>query len=165
MPLRRSRVVHALDHEAEAVHVEDPEVPPVARALGEEPGVEGTVDLALGDVSRHLQVDVLAGISGKRDVDWIRHVEERMIREGVGKIVDARSDRDVRRDRVFGPRARIAQQPGAPADEQTCLVAWWCIVIIDQRDRSQDPSPAIGNGERHPDGVVRRRSPATHLEC
>ena len=62
-------VVRALDHEAEAIHVEDPEVPPVARPLGEEPGVEGTVDLALGDICRHLQVDVLAGVSGQRDVD------------------------------------------------------------------------------------------------
>ena len=121
------------------------------------------VDLALGDVGRHLQVDVLARVSGKRDVDWIRHVEQRMIREGVGKVVDARSDRDVRGDRVFGLRTRIAQQPGAPADEQTCPVGR-SIPLVDQPDRCQcDPRPAIWHGERHADGVMRGRWAATWL--
>ena len=49
---RRSRcVVRALDHESETIHVDDPEVPLVARPLGEDPGIPWAVDLALGEVS------------------------------------------------------------------------------------------------------------------
>ena len=93
---------------------------------GRNPGFPGEVQGgAPGDVRRKLKVDVLPRISAKRDGDGICRVEERMIGQCIGEVVDARPDRDVGWRTVggrvlCGSQTGIAMQPAAPAVAHGC---------------------------------------------
>jgi hypothetical protein len=138
---RGPRVVHALDDDANAIDVEHPQVPAVARTLGVNAGFPWTVDraarwitwlgFALGDVRRNLKVEVLPGVTGERDVDGRRRVEDGMVRDRVDEVGNGGPDRDVRGYILTW----IAQQPGAAAEAQSRTAGR---LVLPQPDRPID---------------------------
>ena len=124
----RRREVHAADEDTDAVDIEDPEVPTLARSLGEEPRFPRPVRVgACREVIRHLQVHVLAAVAIEGDLDRGGDVELRMRHERIGEVVDGRTHWDIRTHRDTrgtsphgsayndAPRSKVIHAPsGAP---------------------------------------------------
>ena len=81
-----------------------------------------------------------------------------MIGEGVGEVVDARSDRDVRGDEVIGLRTRsLTSQAPLPKSRPAPTPASFPLSANTIDDTAPVNPPSHGHGEHHPNGVICRR--------